>query len=373
MHTTLLVYGVVLGLLGLFVATSPVMKTVGQRILGWANLPDGDAVAPWRVRLVILVLLYPAIATIVTMIYLDIDALGLNPNGASTDLERGVLICLETAGASLQTSAWLGLMAYGVLRRTSPGKRRLIGWVIGYWTLAYVVLNGMLAIRFPEMFTNLLNFSVVYFALFAVVLLLIAVWFWIAAKSTRGMLIAEEEENDSTGLSIKTILWSITGLGLVMLGFRLLSVFSASPQFYFDLNPTTILLGPLFSCFLVTWLMATVFLTRNRFQLLIGLATLMLLDTLHWIARDMLERANANADIRDALLRDSLLSDLLLNLVAAAAQFGALLCLKWLWHKIGLTISFGVQPTTSTTRTWDDADEGSHRTENCSLNRTPES
>lgn len=360
MHTTLLVYGVVLGLLGLFVATSPVMQTVGQRILGWANLPDGDAVAPWRVRLVILVLLYPAIATIVTMIYLDIDALGLNPNGAPTDLERGVLICLKTVGASLQTSAWLGLMAYGVLRRTSPGKRRLIGWVIGYWTLAYVVLNGMLAIRFPEMFTNLLNFSVVYFALFAVVSLIIGVWFWIAAKSTRTMLVAEEE-NDSTGLSIRNILWSITMLGLVMLGFRLLSVFSASPQFYFDLNPTTILLGPLFSCFLVTWLMATVFLTRNRFQLLVGLATLMLLDTLLWIARDMLERANADADIRDALWRDSLLSDLLLNLVAAAAQVGALLCLKWLWHKIGLTISFGVQRTTSTTRTGDDAGEGSNR------------
>lgn len=344
MYASWLVFGVVLVLAGIFVIKLPLTQTIAQRIMSWVDLPHHDAAAPWRIRLIILVLLYPATSIIVASIPYARYVLELNQGRDLTDFEQSLFTCLEIVGISLQTSAWLGLIAYAVLRQSSSRKRRLIGWVIGYWTLAFVGLSLLSAIGFPGI-NRSLNFTGTYLASCALIMVLVTGWFWIGAKSTRAQLVTVGEENISTGLSLRDMLVAITGLGLAIFGLQSLYEIAETPEFFFDVNLVAIVLGPLFSGFLVAWLMAAVFLTRNRLQLLIGAAILVLLDSLQWIAQDMLERANANADIGDAFLRDSLATDLLLIVVGATIQLGALLCLKLLWHKIGLTISVGVWPT----------------------------
>lgn len=340
MYASWLVFGVAFVLAGIVIIKLPLTQAIAQRIMSWVDLPDHDAAAPWRIRLIILVLLYPATSIIVASIPYARYVLELNQGRDLTDFEQSLFTCMEIVGVSLQTSAWLGLIAYGVLRRSSPRKLRLICWVLGYWTMAHAVLSLLLGLRFPMEFISQLNFAVVYFALVTMTMLLVAGWFWLAAKSTRAQLVTVGEENVSTGLSLRDILSGITGLGVILFGFGLLDVVTELPEFVFDFGPEAIFLGPLLSSFLAALLSATVLLTRTKFQLLIGVAILVVLDAFQGIAVDMMIRAQVAADNGGALLKGSLPIDLLQNLVSVSVQIGALLCLKWLWQKIGLTISF---------------------------------
>lgn len=337
MNTDALTFAVVCLLVGFAVVKSGVIQKVGRWILVWANLPDDDQYSPWRIRLVFLVLLYPVVSMIITVTVRVTEVIRLNIG--PSDFPWFLFRCIETFGDSLHFLAWLGLTAYGALRRSTPSKIQLLGWVIGYWTIMYTVLSLLLAAPSSSISIQSLRFACMYVALCTLMILLSSLWFWLAAKSIRTMLIAAGEENDSKGLSIQDILWSIFVFALSLSGFQFLSKFFEAPEFHFKISFEEILIGPLLSCILIAWMMAIVFLNRNRVQLFVGMVILVVFDSLLWIAREVLARVKVEANIGERLLPDSLPIDLLLNLVLCFAHVGGLLFLKWMWHKVGLTIS----------------------------------
>jgi hypothetical protein len=109
MWTDLLVFGVSTVLAGILVTNLSVIQTICQRILTWVDLPNEDAVAPWRIRFVLLVLAYPLIVTINTSIPTVREVVELVLGRDLSDFGREIFTYLKIVGVSVQIGALLCL------------------------------------------------------------------------------------------------------------------------------------------------------------------------------------------------------------------------------------------------------------------------
>jgi len=340
MNSAILVYGLASGLVVLLIARFSATRAVYRYILEWMKVPGSDRFDPWRCRLGVIVLLFPAVAIIFDIGLpgvRSLDSVGGGPERGS----RGwfVINGLE----SMRESVWLGLLAYAVLRSPQAGVGKLTGLVLGYWIGAYLILKGLSRRSFSAEALEVLAIELQFYLAVGLVMSLIAGLFWLVTRATRARLLAPGEINESAGLGLRDVLWIITGFGVTISGVQIFCFGAARIDETFELRVETMLLLFLQLGFVGMMLLVTVFLARNNRQRMVSVLLMAGLVVLDLVIPRVFFQTSGDVDPGGWRTEDPLPLLVLDRLTHLGLVIVWLSVLRWLWHKMDWSISMGRQ------------------------------
>jgi hypothetical protein len=290
----------------------------------------------------IIVLLFPALAIIVDMVLPNLGRLlSLGGGHAAGSLgwfvENGIL----RIGHSVTESFWMGLIAYAVLRSPHSGVGTLTGVILGYWLGAYLLLKGLSLRSFSTEAIEVLALDAEFYFAVALILSLVGSLFWLVARATRARLLAPGEINESTGLRLRDILWTITGFGVTISGVQLFFSRAAQVDDVFELRVETLLLFFLLTATAGTIALVTVFFATTYRQWIGGILIIGGLMVLDLLIPRILAMLNGDPD-PSGWATDAPLPLLVFGrLTWLGGNIAGLLVLRWLWHKMGWSVSLG--------------------------------
>lgn len=316
----------------------PVVQHTAYRVMKWGQDPSTNHLDPWRTGLLIVVLLMPLISTLFTSIQLYFNYHLTTPfSGPTSFAIRTVSVWyyINFVGESLVGASWLGLIAYGVLRRPHLGAIRFIGCICCYWLGAYSILSLLLSGSRKERYSDINSLVVTGFYL-----LLIVGLFELASKAVRARLIAGSESNNSIGLRIRDILVIVFGFGLVLSGIQMMHWITDQKVLIWWDTPLGSFAQISLNAIMATLAMSINLLTRTQLHKTIGIGLLLFFQACYFFVDGICMTVRENDDWFGGGRGITLFAHgLFSNFIILAAMFG----LKSVWQQIGLTICIGTK------------------------------